>query len=281
MKPLNKELNRQTIERSIESKTDRIANKVREQIGCDKVLISIILDETLLAIGIAATPGLPEMPRTHNKADTVCAETIARGELLVCTDVRLDRELADIPYVKERFVAGYLGCPVRDSEDKSYGAICALTSEPREWSDSDIAAIRAGACEAASLIAVEQIRNELSGIQKYLADADRALMSLANSMTALVSVHDTSGELLFASSNLRLAFNETTLEDAVREALQTDLVDRQLSQFNRRSDDRVARLQNVVIRNHHGSNTAISAQIRPAATDTYYVYWKPEQNYLN
>ncbi len=261
-------------EASLERKSDQIANRVRESLGCDCSAVTVQAEGKMFSLGIAEAPGVQLLPREHRWEDTVCAKVIQRGGVICVSDAHEEQELRDLVHVKDVGFTGYLGYPIRDSQGQPYGVLCAVTLDRRDWSTADMAIVEAAACEAGSLFAVKQLRNEIAGLYKDLADADRILMTLANSVQTLVSIHDVSGDMLFASSNLRNTYNEKSLVNAVNSALKSDAVKHRVLDNDNTEGDNILRVRDVVVTTPKGGKTAISAQIRRSPANTYYVYWK-------
>ena len=263
-------------EANLEQRSDRIADRIRETLGCDCSAISVQIDQKLFSLGMAVAPGAQMLPREHDWADTICAKVIQHEGPLCVDDAREDLTLRDLAHVKDVGFAGYLGHPIRDGFGRSYGVLCAVAMDRRSWTPGDKALVEAAASEAGSLFAVQQLRNEITGLHKELADADRILMTLANTVQSLVSVHDATGDMLFASSNLRAAFSETSLVDVVKKALRQDLPDTlQIADLGIAGDD-ILRLRNLSVSSARGGPSAVSAQIRRAPGDTYTVHWGAE-----
>lgn len=82
--------------------------------------------------------GMPsqETPR----AVSFCTHTIAQREPLVVPDAQADPRFANSPLVTGTpHIRAYAGIPLRTADGYNVGALCAIDSEPRAFSEADIA----------------------------------------------------------------------------------------------------------------------------------------------
>ena len=70
--------------------------------------------------------------------DSLCTVTADSGGPLVISDARVDERVASLPPVTSGAVGSYVGVPLR-AGPAVIGSLCAYTSEPREWSATDVA----------------------------------------------------------------------------------------------------------------------------------------------
>ena len=261
------------IQDSLEQRSDRIAGRIRESLNCYCSAISVQIDQTLYSLGMSVAPGEQMLPREHQWADTICARVIQRETALCVEDAREDPALRGLAHVKDAGFAGYLGHPICDSEGHSYGVLCAVAQERRDWSSADKAIVEAAANEAAAVFAIQQLNNEVAGLHKELAEADRILMTLANSVQTLVSVHDANGDLLFATSDMRSNFKEPSFVGAVKRALQPGGLQGRWPQDDAELDDGNLRLGEVAVETSQGGQLSLSALVRRSPADTHVVHW--------
>ncbi len=113
-------------EKGIVAKADQVAKKLSKSVPCDGVYISLVNKNRLYSFGMTGADGSDDRRRHHEFADTVCGVTITKNTSLDYTDAREDDALADIPYVANGAIVGYLGKPIRDADAQAIGAICAF-----------------------------------------------------------------------------------------------------------------------------------------------------------
>lgn len=69
-----------------------------------------------------------------------CTHTIQQREPLIVPDALLDPRFADSPLVREDpHIRSYVGIPLQTADGYNVGALCAIDTQPRTFSDADIA----------------------------------------------------------------------------------------------------------------------------------------------
>lgn len=199
------------------AKADRVADELRDTVACDAVYISLVNRERLYSFGLSGPDQSNEDNRKHEVADTVCAVTIERNAPQDFPDARDVRILASRPYVAGGGIVGYLGKPIRDADANAIGAICLISSRPRDWSDTDRLNLKLSCMEAEYLLATELLKQEMSHLSAALGEYDEIIMSLTTNIKLMTSVHGSEGELLFATNALLEEIDATQLEEAVRQ----------------------------------------------------------------
>lgn len=72
-----------------------------------------------------------------------CAHTIQKDEPLIVRDAREDPRFRDNPFVTgEPFLRGYAGIPLKIPEGYQIGTLCAIDTQPREFTASEIASLQ-------------------------------------------------------------------------------------------------------------------------------------------
>ena len=262
---------------------DALASELRNELGCDRVFASVLIEgDSLYSLGVGK-PSEESALRMHARGDTVCAYTSQQDDLLSITDAREDDRFSAAKYVSDGIVTGYLGFPMSDSSRRSYGALCATTSTPRSWSKTEAALVKSVACMASSLFLIRRLRFEMLGLQAYINETDRALMSLSNNLSGMVSVHDGDGRELFATAELRAASFSDNIEAIVGEHIEKERRDRLKDWLN--GDGRPTHLgayPGVAIAKVNGVTQKYNLQLWRSAQDTYYAFWKcPENVYVH
>lgn len=87
-----------------------------------------------------AAHGLPEgldESRRIGLEYSICQYVVAKNDTLMVTDALQERFLVGNLAVSEWGVRAYLGEPVRSPQGAVLGSFCALSYEPREWSETD------------------------------------------------------------------------------------------------------------------------------------------------
>lgn len=98
---------------------------------CDSVYISLI-DEQKQYILSQRNSGLS----TINATDSICQFTVAERSFLQIEDTRTDARTQDLPMVKDKEVIFYAGSPLKNSDDRVIGALCVMSDQPNQLTDS-------------------------------------------------------------------------------------------------------------------------------------------------
>jgi PAS domain S-box-containing protein len=118
---------------------DRVTGLSARLLGCDISLFSVI-DEIEDRQFFKAGTGLKapwsesrETPLSHS----FCKSVVADAAPIKVENARQDLRFCENPAVEELGVVAYLGVPVEASPGQPVGALCAISSTPRDWTDED------------------------------------------------------------------------------------------------------------------------------------------------
>lgn len=204
---------------------DALAQSIAARLNCSASLISIIHEDTLVALG-HSDHSLSKSDRTLAARDTICLRTIRAGSPVRLPDVRADDVLRNVPTVSAMNIGAYLGVPLKLEDGHVVGAICALSSEPRIWQDAEQDYLLAVADLAESKIERQVLRYEQKALSAALAENDAILTTLAETKGKALTVHNEAGELVFANSALRTDLHLSYQELLVLPHAAQNLVDR-------------------------------------------------------
>ncbi|CAN5333898.1 hypothetical protein BH09ACT11_BH09ACT11_05530 [soil metagenome] len=129
---------------------DRYARLVRNTLGVPTSTVSLIDD------GLQWTPGASGVAEPYQSTRTtplefsLCRFVVAGDRPLVFNDTREVPLVKQSKAVTEMGLIAYAGIPLRDVNGQTIGALCAASTEPREWSEQDLANLSdlADACSA-------------------------------------------------------------------------------------------------------------------------------------
>ena len=89
--------------------------------------------------------------------NSFCQHAVSTRRPLIIADARTHELLADIPAVRNHEVIAYAGVPLIDAQGQALGALCAIDSKPRAWSDEDVSVLtRLAALAAARLVSLQR-----------------------------------------------------------------------------------------------------------------------------
>ncbi len=117
---------------------DRFARMVTRQLGVPVGLVSLVDDRRQIFPGQVGLPApwcdLRETPLSHS----FCQHVVTSGEPLVIEDARNEPGLADNLAITDLQVVAYAGMPLTDGSGNVLGSLCAISDQPRVWSDADL-----------------------------------------------------------------------------------------------------------------------------------------------
>lgn len=114
---------------------EKIVNLVRTVLGVPIATVTLVDSERQW---FKARSGLraQETPRSVS----FCTHTIRQREPLIVSDALLDHRFTDSPLVQDDpHIRSYAGIPLQTSDGYNVGALCAIDTQPRTFSDEEIA----------------------------------------------------------------------------------------------------------------------------------------------
>jgi serine phosphatase RsbU (regulator of sigma subunit) len=119
---------------------DRLARLATRLIGTPIALVSFVGDARQVFPGSTGVDGTYERgtPLTHS----FCRHVVATREPLVIRDARSDDRVAGNPAIAELGVIAYAGWPLVTPGGVALGSLCAIDTEPREWTQDDLDVLR-------------------------------------------------------------------------------------------------------------------------------------------
>jgi signal transduction histidine kinase len=117
---------------------DRFTRLTRRALGVPVSLVSLV-DDHRQFFKSAAGLGEPwatdrQTPLSHS----FCQYVVADDSPLVIADARDDARLCDNLAIRDIGVIAYAGMPLRTPEGVPLGSLCAIDTEPREWTDDEL-----------------------------------------------------------------------------------------------------------------------------------------------
>ena len=194
---------------------DRFAEMVRTVMRVPVALVSLVGADRQFFPG-ACGLGQPWADRRQTPlSHSFCQHVVATAEPLVVVDARLDPRVRENLAIDDLGVVGYAGMPLTDANGEVLGSLCAIDTQPREWTAAEL---------------------------KLLADL---AASCSDSLRLRISTYRTETEfqrsrlLLRASTTLAAASSIDEVVDAVRELL-TGTLDPAYVGFSLLDDDKMA-----------------------------------------
>ncbi|MBL7261055.1 GAF domain-containing SpoIIE family protein phosphatase [Paractinoplanes lichenicola] len=127
---------------------DRFTAMVRTVLRVPVALVSLV-DESRQVFPGACGLGEPWLGRRQTPlSHSFCQHVVISAEPLVVTDARTDPRVTGNLAIADLGVVGYAGMPLTDADGHVLGSLCAIDTEPRQWTPAelDLLADLAAAC---------------------------------------------------------------------------------------------------------------------------------------
>ncbi|MDR6324513.1 PAS domain S-box-containing protein [Actinoplanes couchii] len=185
------------IELSYAPVLDRITGLAARIVGGAVTMVSLVEQDRqcFVSSGGPSAGAVTETPLTHS----YCKYVVESGEPLVVPDAREHPLLHDSPAITDYRAISYLGVPLRSPDGHILGTLCAGGSEPRDWSDDDVAAMEdlavAATAEIAARISAAEAARAADLIEQILDSTLDAFLSTGPS--GLVTSWNREAERMF------------------------------------------------------------------------------------
>jgi diguanylate cyclase (GGDEF)-like protein len=145
-----------------EPEFDRFTTLAAELLGVPVSLVSLVDRDRQFfksAHGLTdAWAAARETPLSHS----FCRHPVATGKPLVITDARRDKRFTDNLAVRDLSVIAYAGMPLVLSDGYAVGALCAIDTEPHEWTERDLRILGDLAAAVATMFDLRRALNQQS-----------------------------------------------------------------------------------------------------------------------
>ncbi|MEU4039870.1 SpoIIE family protein phosphatase [Streptomyces collinus] len=202
---------------------DRFARLVANVLDVPVALVALAEDGRQVFPGMAGSGRPWLVSRQTALADSLCAYVVESGAPLVVTDARTDPRTLSGPVVTHLHAAGYMGMPLADSHGVVLGALCAVDTRPRQWSEREVQALEdlAAACGAELRLRTVSLQAEEARAETAALLARSELVLRASEVLAdtigVEEVRTQVGELI--TSDLKPVYVGLSLEPVLRPGL--------------------------------------------------------------
>jgi serine phosphatase RsbU (regulator of sigma subunit) len=172
---------------------DRYARLVRHTLQVPVALVSIVEAERQVLPGAVGLPEAYQWARQTPLSHSFCQYVVADGAALVVPDARKDPRLRDNRAIEDLDVVAFAGWPVCDHNGRVIGSLCAIDSEPRTWTDQEMALLADLASSCSAEIAQRELRriaDEGIDYATHLVWRANVLLELSHALTATRTVTD-------------------------------------------------------------------------------------------
>ena len=116
---------------------DRAVELATDVLGTPVSLLSLVDTDRQFFKAQRGLTGRAAVDRETPLSHSFCRHVVASDDVLRVVDARTDERVRDNGAVRDLDVISYLGVPVHAPGGEVLGSLCAICSEPREWSERD------------------------------------------------------------------------------------------------------------------------------------------------
>lgn len=172
---------------------DRLAALARDLIGVPFVFVTVVDERRSFWkawVGVDLEPGQATQTPVE---ESFCQYVVQDAQPLVLDDVRLDPRTRDNPSIVSVGVVAYAGFPVRSPDGQVLGTLCAVDTQPRQWSLMDVRILKTLALAASNEIAL-RVRANISErvLEGTAQDLDAARRLTSDAVSAAEASHQVS-----------------------------------------------------------------------------------------
>ena len=121
---------------------DAVADRVRRWLRVPVALVSLVEPGRQVFPGSAGLPQPWATARCTPLSHSFCRHVVTSGAPLVITDARAHELTAGSPAVTELGVVAYAGMPLTDQDGHVLGSLCAIDTQPHEWTPDELDVLR-------------------------------------------------------------------------------------------------------------------------------------------
>lgn len=118
---------------------DRLARLASTTLRVPVVLVSFVSDQQQLLHGAVGMPEPDASRRAMPLSYSFCPYVVTSGEPLVIEDAREPQPLRADLALPDRGMVAYAGIPLHTADEQILGAFCAIDTQPRCWTEQEIA----------------------------------------------------------------------------------------------------------------------------------------------
>ncbi|GLY28753.1 GAF domain-containing SpoIIE family protein phosphatase [Kineosporia sp. NBRC 101731] len=225
---------------------DRYTQLVRDVLNTPAAIVSVLTEHAQTFPGASGLPEPWQSQRWTPLVHSVCLLVVDSGAPVAVPDARLDHRTSHSPSIEELDLVAYLGVPLSQG-GQVVGALCAIDSEPRTWTDRDIDLLTGlgAACSAELTLrdsrARARARQQEAESARDAAERDgyqaRTAQKHLELRTAASERSDRQSRLLLSMAE---ALTATTTVDSVIQVVQhaaTTFLDAESAQFDLAESD--------------------------------------------
>jgi len=131
---------------------DAITAKTAEEFGVPISLVSIVLDAAQYFAGATGLGGWLAETRGTPVEWAFCSNVVRGADPFLVEDATKDERVSSNPLVTQDGIRCYLGVPLGTGKSNRLGSLCVIGTEPRKFSEAEVARLRELAQEAVDVL---------------------------------------------------------------------------------------------------------------------------------
>jgi serine phosphatase RsbU (regulator of sigma subunit) len=178
---------------------DRYARMVQAVLHVPVALVTIVESDRQVFPGAVGLTPERDAERQTPLSYSFCKHVVQAQAPLIVGDARDDARVSDNPAIEELGVLAYAGYPITDNSGVVIGSLCALDSEPREWTVAELAALDDLAAACSTEIALRELRRMAIAAARdayEVGNRARVLLNLTQRLARTRTLADISRALL-------------------------------------------------------------------------------------
>jgi serine phosphatase RsbU (regulator of sigma subunit) len=178
---------------------DRYARMVQSALRVPLALVTVVESDRQVFPGAAGLPPDLDSERQTPLSHSFCKHVVSASAPLVVGDTRLDPRVSDNLAIDDFGVLAYAGYPITDNTGTVIGSLCALDTEPRDWTAPELAALEDLAASCSTEIALRELRRIAAATVRDafdVANRARVLLALSERLARTRTLADISRALL-------------------------------------------------------------------------------------
>jgi PAS domain S-box-containing protein len=161
---------------------DRYARLVRATLGVPVGLVSLVSTEGQVLPGAEGLPAPWQQARCTGLSHSFCQYVVAHDAPLVVRDARQDPVLADNLAIDDLGVIAYAGFPLHDPDGVPVGSLCAIDTQPRDWTRRELDVLADLAATAARELTLRRAAVQVDTSQHAERAATERVTQISESM---------------------------------------------------------------------------------------------------
>lgn len=172
---------------------DQFAAMVRAALGVPVALVSLVEPGRQIFPGAQGLAEPWQQARQTPLSHSFCQHVVTDARPLIIGDARTDPRVKDNLAIDDLGVIAYAGMPVTDTDGNVLGSLCAIDTQPRQWTPAELELLRglAAACSESLRLRIETghaRRDERAA--RAAAERGRLLLRASTLLGAAVTVDE-------------------------------------------------------------------------------------------